>query len=305
MAVNPILLQQNLNDILRVENGIYITDHYGRHIQAIRDTTDFTFNPQKLYYEWEEAEMFGTELSVSNILFVAGFTREHANTIQRRDFTTFDRILQETDEQIRTLAKGYIGRAANNSRIDFTNSMTNILLALMNWVQDLDRMGLDPNEIHTFKIPDLDTALRNKKERLDRIAAHPTLSIAADPGPFTRSTNPHSWFPQFERFLALFSGTTEIPLTYLIRDEEEPTDDPDDDYLTRLHKMAPLTGQTYLGDNRKLCSILNGKFAGGPGESWIRNPEVAENGREAYFAIRNHYLGTSQVNPRFHQAERI
>jgi hypothetical protein len=304
MAVNLVNLQQNLNDTLRMENNIYVTDQYGRNIQAVTHATDFTFNPQGLFYEWERAEIIGTELTTSNILFVAGFTREHANTIQRRDFGDWNRFLRETEEQIRALAKEYIGRAANNARIDFTSSMTNTLLALMHWVQDSDRMGLTPDDVTTFKIPDLDHALRNQTERASRITAHPTLSVAADPGPFTRSTNAHSWFPQFERFLALFSGKTEIPLTYLIRDSVEQTDDPDDDYLTRLHNMAPHSGPTYLTDNRMLCSILNGKFAGGPGESWIRNPEIAENGREAYFAVRNHYLGTSQINPRFHQAEK-
>jgi hypothetical protein len=63
---------------------------------------------------------------------------------------------------------------------------------------------------------------------------------------------------QFDNYLSCFLGQNEVPLSYDICKEEIEMITPEDDYLTKLVKAAPLNGVVFRADNAFVYQILLG-----------------------------------------------
>ena len=89
-------------------------------------------------------------------------------------------------------------------------------------------------------------------------------------------------------------GSNGVPLTYIIREHAIPlpaAQYPDD--ITEMIGRAPHAGRFYRGDNEAVWNVLRTVLYDSDGWSWVTAFEATKDGRGAYFALMQHYLGTS------------
>jgi hypothetical protein len=93
-------------------------------------------------------------------------------------------------------------------------------------------------------------------------------------------------------------GCSGIPLNYIIHKEEQPDEDEDyDNDAERAVAIAPLDGEAFEIDNRRVYGIIKTLIIEGPAWSHI-TPTVdhAKNGRRAWILLRNHYGNETFMN---------
>jgi hypothetical protein len=111
-----------------------------------------------------------------------------------------------------------------------------------------------------------------------------------------------------DSYLRSYLGERKVPLAYVTRQDAVVTpsvDDPPANYTTVEEEMiarAPhLDNQgnivaTFAADNRKVWDILQGICRDLNGWTWIKSFSRSKNGRDAYWALYNHYLGVSNAD---------
>ena len=98
-----------------------------------------------------------------------------------------------------------------------------------------------------------------------------------------------------ENYLGTTLGMSGTPLAYVTRETVAPVDD---DYGGKFDERemimrAPHTPPYYMQDNSSVWSLMRAVLYDTDGWSWISQFERLKNGRGAYMAVKDHYLGTS------------
>jgi hypothetical protein len=106
------------------------------------------------------------------------------------------------------------------------------------------------------------------------------------------------WKPLKEGVIAYLNsirGRDQVPLAYIIHDEEIP--DPMaiyDNEHQRLIAMMPLQGIEFADDNGKVFDYLKSCTLNGPAWTWMRSFNATHNGRGAWLALLAHFEGDAQ-----------
>jgi hypothetical protein len=133
-----------------------------------------------------------------------------------------------------------------------------------------------------------------------------TSSKAADPGKLGNSIDWYTWSHGFVNYLSTIPGSTGIPLSYVVRELDEPIDLIDnDDYLTTLVSRAPLKGTAYVVDRWQVHQLLTSKVLGEHAEEWMCDDKNKHNGRVDYHNLCLHFEGEGNVSRQITQAEAI
>lgn len=213
------------------------------------------------------------------------------------------RYLVEKD--VRDMAEEFSKRAVANGRIIFGIGRIKRLSGLMHWVQDCFRTNTDPHNV-VFDEDALNEALSRALVRKADIDLVDTNSKAADPGKFKDERKWNEWSKAFMNYLSVIPGVNGVPLSYVIREVEHP--DIGARYLTFTDRMiacAPLTGQYFQADSRRVHTLLTGFLQGELTENWIRPLAPYQDGRRDMIALRNHYAGEGNSTRRISDANRI
>ena len=87
-------------------------------------------------------------------------------------------------------------------------------------------------------------------------------------------------------------GRDGVPLKYICRDNQNPDNTPNDDFLDDYIAMAPLEGKAYTTDAQEVHTYIVNFIAGNDTAEAKILPHVDENdGSKDYVALRNHYEG--------------
>ena len=115
----------------------------------------------------------------------------------------------------------------DESDLDFGLQQEVLLKRLMHFVQDLARVGKSVENIHpdeiTLEAID-NNAIEHEKNREAFIKQSKTVSAAGDPGKFDKDKQWFTWRNSFINYLSLKLGSSGIPLSYVIREDQEPLD---------------------------------------------------------------------------------
>ena len=175
----------------------------------------------------------------------------------------------------------------------------------MHWVQDCHRGSEIPNH-ENFDEETMYEALSLAQIRKSDIELVTTNSKAADPGKFKDERKWPEWEKAFINYLSVIPGVNGIPLSYVVRELENPT--PGTEYATfneRMINRALLNGQYYIADTRRVHNLIIGFFQGENTENWIRNIAKYQDGRCDMIALRRHYAGEGTSTRRIADAKRI
>ena len=246
---------------------------------------------------------------MDTILGWIGFDQEATRTrIREEGFDTFSDLATMKEKDIRDLAESYSRRTIADGRAIFGLRRIRFMIGLIHWVQDFGRTGEEPslvgiNNAEQFKVA-LDEASQRADVRKIEKDQSDTVSKAADPGKFKDERKWPEWEPAFANYLSTIPGVNGIPLSYVIREAEEP--DRTLDYPSFNEKAiacAPLTGPNFQADARKVHQLLKSFLQTETAEQWIKSIARRQSGREDMIALRNHYSGEGTTTRRIAQAE--
>jgi hypothetical protein len=246
---------------------------------------------------------------MDTILEWIGFDQEATRTrIRDEGFDTFADLATMKEKDIRDLAESYSRRTVADGRSIFGLRRIRYMIGLIHWVQDFIRTGEEAsldgiNNAVQFKAV-LDEASQRADVRKIEKDQSDTVSKAADPGKFKDERKWPEWEPAFANYLSTIPGVNGIPLSYVIRETEEP--DRVLDYISfnaRAIACVPLSGPNFQADARKVHQLLKSFLQTETAEQWIKSVAREQNGREDMIALRNHYSGEGTTTRRIAQAE--
>ena len=229
--------------------------------------------------------------------------------IREEGFETFADLATMKEKDVRDLAESYSRRTAADGRAIFGLRRIRYMIGLIHWVQDFGRVGEEPTlegveNAEQFKTM-LDEAYQRADVRKIEKDQSDTVSKAADPGKFKDERKWPEWEPAFTNYLSTIPGVNGIPLSYVIREVEEPdrtTDHPG--FNERAIACAPLVGTNFQADARRVHQLLKSFLQTETAEQWIKPLARRQSGRDDMIALRNHYSGEGNTSRRIAQAER-
>ncbi|KAI2492054.1 hypothetical protein MHU86_22513 [Fragilaria crotonensis] len=201
-----------------------------------------------------------------------GFDNEATrNRIQVEGFGSFDDLKSMKEKDIRDLAESYGRRTAADGRFIFGIRRIRYLIVRM-----------------------------IEKDQSD------TVSKAADPGKFKDEKKWPEWEPAFVNYLSTIPGVNGIPLSYVVREDETPPAGSEyGSFNERAIACAPLSGDVFQADARKVHQLIKSFLQTESAEQWIKPLARRQSGRDDMIALRKHYSGEGNTSRRIAAAERI
>ncbi|KAI2500072.1 hypothetical protein MHU86_14399 [Fragilaria crotonensis] len=239
------------------------------------------------------------------VLQTIGFNADEINGVMEAGLAEFEDFRYLVEKDIRDMADEFGKRSVAQGRIVFGLGRTKKLTGVMHWVQDRFRANDVPSH-EDFNEPALFEALSLAQIRKSDIDLVDTNTKAANPGKFKDERKWPEWEKSFINYLSVIPGVSGIPLSYIVRDEEFPAEGLIyANFNDRMINRAPLTGQYYIADARRVHNLLVGFLQGENTENWIRNIARYQDGRRDMIALRRHYAGEGNSTRRIADAKRL
>lgn len=193
----------------------------------------------------------------------------------------------------------------NEGRIRLTLVMKRNIRGLLQWVKDEYRHGRDPS-ITQFNIDDIENLVRKNKTHDLYVEKSKGLASASEPEKFKTSTKWNDWKPTFLNYLRAIPGRDRIPLSYVVRENDEPSYAPQQDFLEEYVLTAPLVGDAFEIDTSEVRTYLMKYITGNENaEATVQALQNKRCGRVAFKALRDHYEGVGVYGADITRAERI
>jgi hypothetical protein len=221
---------------------------------------------------------------INTILRYCGLAAANARTSIAQDgFESFEDIMSRSEKDVSSLAKGFVERTVASGKIVFGLRQTKLLRATIHWAQDFRRINRAPTLDGIGAMPDFKAAIETAKQRA-QIRKHnaeesDSLSTATDPGKLKRQKDWLVWSHSLTNYLLTILGQDGVPLSYVIRENDEPDydnedeDEEDFDFKQLSIKYAPLLGVFYKTDARKVHQLIHGFVEGETAKTWIKPKE--------------------------------
>jgi len=126
-----------------------------------------------------------------------------------------------------------------------------------------------------------------------------TIPTIQAPSAFKKETRWRTWKEQWVTYLGTKTGISKAPLTYVTREAEDPADpeDFDGDHDHDLEVLiTPHIGDAYKRDNGAVYDELKTLLINSPAYTWIHSHDHLRNGRGAWLALIEHYIGANEQN---------
>ena len=248
--------------------------------------------------------------SMIQILHWIGFrTEPRRQSLIDDAFESYQDIRNLTEGDITTMASDFSGRTAANGRITFGTRRTKGLKSLTHWAQDFYRVSVEPSiaglDEPGFK-EQLDRATKRADIRKNLKAQTKTSAEAATPGPLESEKHWKQWEEKFINYTRCHIGVNGIPLSYVIRENDEPDHDTDyTDFVSRTVACAPLDGEYYTADRLTVFNMLVSFTTGQPSGDWIKSTLRYSDGRRSMNALRTHFAGEGNATRNMAEADRL
>jgi hypothetical protein len=258
------------------------------------------------------------------VLALIGFAAPVAQTITDQGHDSFDEVALLTDDEVDGLCKslrspggliagppaaagGAPGPLGPNPGTFVSTRAQNNLKLLAYYLRFKQRTSMTP-VVAQMTMVNI-RALRHQRDQEEDHTDPDAPTIDGDDWPKIIET--------LLEYLGACLGTTNLPLAYVVRRSLDPTAQPAGGWPSNEANMiarapivtnpggaAPVYAVTYLADNKqvwlKLAAICRDKDCW----TYIRRYQTTQNGRAAFWALHDHYLGASNVDNMSARAER-
>lgn len=172
------------------------------------------------------------------------------------------------------------------------------LKAMRYWVRSQFCLGLPTPSATAFTNAVLEETLLLMKEDLDYKEATKEAEVQK-PIELANLSKWSKFWELFSTYLSRIKGAANTPLSYLIREHEEVTQEMlDADYASTVNRLIATTvldGAHFDLDNRMLYGELKALVVDGPGWAFIRKFDKAKDGRKAVLALKAQAEGLSST----------
>ena len=134
-----------------------------------------------------------------------------------------------------------------------------------------------------------------------------TISHDASPGKLDEQKWV-TWHTAFQNFLSVLPGSNGVPLSYVVRENEEPAtqeeiDEEGMDFTSECIACAPLEGPHFDADKRQVHQLVVGFTQGQSARAWIKKQKNKGDGRLDMKLLCAHYDGAVNTSRRLAKAE--
>jgi Reverse transcriptase (RNA-dependent DNA polymerase) len=193
----------------------------------------------------------------------------------------------------------------NQGQIRLNPAVKKRIRALIQWARDMIRKGLDPSlipfPVHSSatlerRLVTHELYVKNAKDTVD------TLKPKALKGEIKWM----DWKPTLINFLYQLPGRDGVPLSYVVREKENPDYSPCPNFLDEYVACAPLQGEAFEIDNARVANIIQSLIVGNvQAETKVQTIRSATNGRAMFRALDEYYLGVGVFAMEMTAAEKI
>ena len=225
---------------------------------------------------------------------VVGLTIAQANFVYNQGITTATLLARLADDTFKELLD--------------RNTLANIIIttkmrfrALRNWLQE-KKMAHDLIDLATFTNEKCDATLdemaKSSSFRGDSKRSSSQKDVKAPEKFSGRIKSWKAWRAEFESFLPQITGADGCLLSYVIRDDDEITEE---EYALMEGQMkriydAPLQGDYYERDNFQVFQKLRALLTGVLAETYLTDFERSGDGREAWLTLLTAFEGEDARN---------
>ena len=149
---------------------------------------------------------------------------------------SFDYLKVVTPKDITAMSCDFASRPAA-SRIFFGVRCSKKLMSMLHFIQDSSRVSETPTIVGLTSITfnsAIETALARADIRETLIDQTSTSAKAASPGPLINKRKWKEWETKFENYLSTIIGSNGVPLSYVIRENDNPPTGPN--RVDQLHQ---------------------------------------------------------------------
>lgn len=203
---------------------------------------------------------------------------------------SFDMAREKTVHELDEDLKAFADLPANAGRLRFAPAVRTKLKAFMFWIKEEYRMNRNPEET-AFPVGELADIMTRSRTH-DRFMKDEKLMKAAKPKDFTTETKWADWEPTLVNYLRQIPGRDGVPLSYIIRvnDESDPT--PADDFMDEYVANAPLEGDAFNIDKVEVATLIKSFLVGNTeAETKVQTLSDQNNGRAIYTVLQENYAG--------------
>ena len=171
--------------------------------------------------------------------------RSDANRLSEEMFSnSFESFMDMNYKNMNEDFKTMSNLTLNEGRIKVTVGMKRNLRGLLQWVKDEYRHGRDPT-LTQFNLNDIDNLIRKNKTHDLYVEKSKDLASASEPEKFKSGMKWNDWKPTFLNYLRAIPGRDSIPLSYVIRENDNPDYTPKQNFLDEYVLTAPIIGDAF------------------------------------------------------------
>ena len=224
-------------------------------------------------------------------------------------FSTLEEVADVDVGDIDKVASSFAKRPAAQ-RIIFGHRRTKFLKLFIHWAQDFECVSEDIAFHGTRQgfLNELRAADDRSKVRAALAENSDTMSREASPGDLENERKWAQWEPGLTNYLSCIPGSNGVPLSYVIRENDDPLDDEEIegmDFTQQCVACCPLEGPHFEVDKRKVHQLIQGFTNGTSAEDWIKPHRRCEDGRLDMQALRDHFKGEGNASRQIAEAERL
>jgi hypothetical protein len=205
----------------------------------------------------------------------------------------FESCLSKDFKDLEDDFKSYSTLTVANGQIRLTPGTKKKIKGFIQWTRDMINMSRDPSTL-LFPHEEAGNLIKRYKDNEAYRNKSKNISDTAKPEKFSEQSKWDEWKPVFMIFLRSIPGRNGVPLSYIVRDNDNPivplpfNQDFLDDYI----QCAPLNGIAFVIDAQEVHMYLTNFMAGNStAESKMLPHSLAQNGRLDFRSLQDHYEG--------------
>lgn len=229
----------------------------------------------------DQADITALKDALVNVLRLSN---NQADILQEDGYDTIDCLIHWKFSDIRDWCELKTKLPATRGGVTYGDRKIKVLQALAWWATDRHLRG-KPINLNELDRNQLEICIEEAQlEHDDSKKSHDTEK----PSKFTHDTWT-VWEESVYNYLHMLRNSRGVPLYYVIR-----KDQPDESLPLRDREIiyhAPLNGNMFIRDSKRVLSLLKELTAGTDAETWMRG---ARCGRDAMLSLQAHYDGESE-----------
>ena len=230
--------------------------------------------------------------AVLDALATCGLDAAQRGAIVAEGFTTLSEFGRMRNKDLAQMVRRITSLPVARGGVRIGQVQLRKMEALVYWVKDRRRRSQDL-VVEDFTEATLEDCL-DKMDLEERESEEADAAKAVSPGKLQSGTGWVQWEIAFVNYLSGIKGIAGIPLNYVVR-KDLPAGHTFVSDEERLVYEAPLVGNTFTSDSKKVFCLLKEVVLGTDGWEWIKEYDDRKDGRISMQKLREHYDGPAAV----------